>query len=61
MKEADCDALIAGAPEIVFVDAALIDGISDEPLSRGFVRVRDGRMAASGPMSGYRKAAETSA
>jgi len=55
MKEADCDALIAGAAESVLVDACLIDGISDEPVSRGFVRMREGRIAASGPMSTYRK------
>ena len=47
---------IAGAAESVFVDACLIDGISDEPVDRGFVRVREGRIAASGPMSAYRKA-----
>ena len=34
----------------------LIDGITDEPVDRGFVRVREGRIAASGPMSAYRKA-----
>jgi imidazolonepropionase-like amidohydrolase len=56
MKEADCDALIAGAAESVFVDAHLIDGITDEPVDRGFVRIREGRIAASGPMSAYRKA-----
>lgn len=56
MKQADCDALIAGAAESVFLDAYLIDGISDEPVNRGFVRVREGRIAASGPMSAYRKA-----
>ena len=56
MKEADCDALIAGAAESVFVDARLIDGISDEPVDRGFVRVREGRIAAAGPMSAYRTA-----
>jgi imidazolonepropionase-like amidohydrolase len=56
MKEADRDALIAGAAESAFVDACLIDGVSDEPVNPGFVRVREGRIAASGPMSAYRTA-----
>jgi hypothetical protein len=29
MKEADCDALVAGEAAIVFLDARLIDGIAD--------------------------------
>jgi imidazolonepropionase-like amidohydrolase len=56
MREADGDALIVGPAESAFVDARLIDGISDEPVDRGFVRVRDGRIVAAGPMSVYRKA-----
>ncbi len=56
MKEAEYNALIAGAAESVFVDARLIDGIADEPIERGFVRVREGRIAAFGPISAYRKA-----
>jgi imidazolonepropionase-like amidohydrolase len=56
MKGADCNALIAGAAESVFVDARLIDGISDEPVERGFVRVREGRIAEVGAMSAYRTA-----
>ena len=56
MKEADLDALVAGETAIVFLDARLIDGIADEPLDRGFVRVREGRVAEAGPMSDYRKA-----
>ncbi|HZT47036.1 MAG TPA: amidohydrolase family protein, partial [Hyphomicrobiaceae bacterium] len=56
MKEAECNALIAGAAESVFVDARLIDGTADEPIERGFVRVREGRIAGVGPMSAYRKA-----
>ena len=56
MKEADRDALVAGEAAIVFLDVRLIDGIADEPLDRGFVRVREGRVAETGPMSAYRKA-----
>src|SRR5262245_13986036 len=56
MKEADRDALIAGEVATAFVDARLIDGIADEPVDRGFVRVRGGRIAETGPMSAYRKA-----
>jgi imidazolonepropionase-like amidohydrolase len=56
MKQADCDALVAGEAAIVFLDARLIDGIADEPHDRGFVRVREGRVAETGPMSAYRKA-----
>ena len=56
MKEADRDALVAGEAAIVFLDARLIDGIADEPLDRGFVRVREGRIVETGPMSAYRKA-----
>ena len=55
MKEADRDALVAGETAIVFLDARLIDGIADEPHDRGFVRVREGRVAETGPMSAYRK------
>jgi imidazolonepropionase-like amidohydrolase len=56
MKDTDGDALLAGPASCVFVDAHLIDGVSDEPIDRGFVRVREGRIAEAGPMSAYRKA-----
>jgi imidazolonepropionase-like amidohydrolase len=56
MKEADRDSLIAGEVASAFVDARLIDGIADEPVERGFVKVREGRIAETGPMSAYRKA-----
>lgn len=56
MKEADRDALVAGEAAIVFLDARLIDGIADESLDRGFVRVREGRIVEAGPMTDYRKA-----
>src|SRR5205814_5683457 len=56
MKEVDRDALVAGEAAIVFLNARLIDGIADEPLDRGFVRVREGRIVEAGPMSDYRKA-----
>ena len=55
MKDADGEALLAGA-DCVFIDARLIDGITDEPVDRGFVRVRGGRIAEAGSMSAYRKA-----
>jgi imidazolonepropionase-like amidohydrolase len=56
MKETDGDALLSGPASCVFVDALLINGISDEPIHRGFVRVREGRIAEVSPMSAYRKA-----
>src|SRR5436190_238146 len=55
MKESDCDALVAGEDAIIFLDARLMDGIADEPLDSGFVRVHEGRIAETGPMSAYRK------
>ena len=55
MKQADRDALIAGEAACAFVEARLIDGIADEPIDRGFVRLREGRIAEAGPMSAYRK------
>jgi imidazolonepropionase-like amidohydrolase len=55
MKQADRDALISGEVASAFVDARLIDGIADEPVDNGFVRVREGRIAETGPMSAYRK------
>src|SRR5215475_3170321 len=55
MKQADRDALISGEFATDFVDARLIDGIADEPVDSGFVRVREGRIAETGPMSTYRK------
>src|SRR5215471_7793298 len=55
MMEADRDALITGEVATAFVDARLIDGIADEPVDSGFVRVREGRIAETGPMSTYRK------
>src|SRR5215470_8520241 len=56
MKQADRDALISGEVATAFVDARLIDGIADAPVDRGFVRIREGRIAETGPMSDYRKA-----
>ena len=56
MKVVDRDALVAGEAVIIFLEARLIDGITDEPLDRGFVRVREGRIVETGPMSAYRKA-----
>jgi imidazolonepropionase-like amidohydrolase len=56
MREADRDALAAGAVDSVFVDARLIDGVAEEPIDRGFVRVREGRIAEAGPISAYRGA-----
>jgi imidazolonepropionase-like amidohydrolase len=56
MKQADRDALIAGEVASAFVEARLIDGIGEEPVERGFVRVREGRIAEAGPMSAYRRA-----
>src|SRR5262245_48165215 len=56
MKEIDGDALLSGPASCVFVDALLIDGVSDEPIPSGFVRLREGRIAEVGPMSAYRKA-----
>src|SRR5262249_25981737 len=56
MKEADRTALIAGEAPIALVDAYLIDGITDEPVERGFVRIREGLIAEAGPMSAFRKA-----
>jgi len=56
MKDIDVEALLSGLASCVFVDAHLIDGVLDEPIDRGFVRVRDGRIAEAGPMSVYRKA-----
>lgn len=55
MKQADRDALIAGEAACTFVEARLIDGIAEEPVDRGFVRLREGRIAETGPMSAYRK------
>jgi len=56
MREDDREALVAGEAASAFVDARLIDGITDEPVDRGYVRVRDGRISDLGPMSAYRKA-----
>ena len=44
MKDIDVEALLSGLASCVFVDAHLIDGVLDEPIDRGFVRVRDGRI-----------------
>src|SRR5215813_15309278 len=55
MMQVDRDALSTGEVAIAFVDARLIDGLADEPVDRGFVRVREGRIAETGPMSAYRK------
>src|SRR5215467_1611777 len=55
MKQADRDALISGEVATAFVDARLIDGLADEPVDRGFVRVREGRIAETGPMSAFSK------
>ena len=46
MKEADRNALIAGEVASTFVEARLIDGITDEPVDRGFVRLREGRITS---------------
>jgi imidazolonepropionase-like amidohydrolase len=54
MNDADLVALIAGEATSAFVDARLIDGIADEPLDRGFVRIRERRIAEVGPMSAFR-------
>lgn len=54
MNQADREALIAEGAAAAFVGARLIDGIGDEPLEAGFVRVRDGRIAESGSMSQFR-------
>src|SRR6516225_9366845 len=56
MKDSDREALIAGSAPCVFLDARLIDGVSDEPLERGFVRVREGRISEVGPMADFRSA-----
>jgi imidazolonepropionase-like amidohydrolase len=55
MKDADREALIAGAA-CALVDARLIDGIADEPRERGFVRIRQGRIAQVGAMADFRGA-----
>ena len=54
MNDADREALIAGGAA-TFVNARLIDGISDEPCEEGFVRVREGRISEVGPMAVYRR------
>jgi imidazolonepropionase-like amidohydrolase len=56
MEDADREALIAGGAACALVDARLIDGIADEPIDRGFVRVRRGRIAEVGPMAKFRAA-----
>ena len=56
MKDSDLEALIAGSAPCVFLDARLIDGVSDEPLERGFVRVREGRISEVGSMADFRSA-----
>jgi imidazolonepropionase-like amidohydrolase len=53
MKHADRDALITGE-SATFVDAQLIDGIAEEPCGRGFVSVREGRIAEVGAMAEFR-------
>ena len=56
MKEAERKALIAGGGGSAFLNARLIDGIGNEPLEGGFVRVRAGRITQVGPMSEYHRA-----
>jgi imidazolonepropionase-like amidohydrolase len=56
MKDTDREALLRGGRAFAFVDARVIDGVAEEPLERGFVRVREGRIAEAGPMSAFRKA-----
>jgi imidazolonepropionase-like amidohydrolase len=57
MKHADREALIAGEPT-TFINAQLIDGFGEEPLDRGFVRMREGRIAEVGCMAEYRRASD---
>jgi imidazolonepropionase-like amidohydrolase len=56
MHDVDRAALIAGEAAFALVEAQLIDGAADQPLDRGFVRIRERRIAEVGPMSAYRRA-----